>query len=163
MSYHHLSAEERTSILYCSQDGLSGREIARSLGRSPATISRELRRGKPIWSAFYNDYYAHHQALVRRHRARHRRRADQARLLAYVHNKLGACWSPETIANRLALNYPATTTMRISAEPVYQWVFADARSGATLYRALRRAHRRRRRQGRLARAKRGIRDRIGIA
>ncbi len=52
--------------------------------------------------------------------------------------------------------------MRISAEQIYQWVFADARRGATLYRGLRRAHRRRRRQSRLGRAKRGIRDRIGI-
>jgi len=162
MSYHHLSVEERTCILHCSQYGLSGREIARRLGRSPATISRELRRGKSIWSASYNDYYAHHQALVRRHRARHRRCADQARLRAYVQCKLAACWSPETIANRLVLDYPATTTMRISAEQIYQWVFADARSGGSLYRGLRRAHRCRRRQGRLARARRGIVDRIGI-
>ena len=128
---------------------MSGREIARSLGCSLATISRELRRGKPIWSAFYNDYYAPHEALARRHCARHRRRADRARLSAYVHSKLHACWPPEVIAWRLALDYPHEAAMRISTEQIYQWVFADARRGATLYRGLRRAHRRRRRQSRL--------------
>lgn len=162
MSYHHLSAEQRTMILHCSQYGLSQREIARRLGFAPSTISRELRRGTPCWSRFYNDYYAQRQAFERRHRARHRRRADHGRLQAYVQAKLRAYWPPEAIARRLVLDYPQAPTMRISTEQIYQWVFADARGGGELYRCLRRAHRRRRRQCRLARAQRGIKDRIGI-
>jgi len=54
MSYQHLNAAERSIILHCSQYGLSRREIARRLGRSAATIGRELRRGKPVWSGYYN-------------------------------------------------------------------------------------------------------------
>ncbi|MGY5942182.1 helix-turn-helix domain-containing protein [Stenotrophomonas forensis] len=43
-TYHHLSAEKRAVIMIERQDGASMRSIVRCLGRSPATISRELRR-----------------------------------------------------------------------------------------------------------------------
>jgi IS30 family transposase len=52
--------------------------------------------------------------------------------------------------------------MRVSAEQIYQWVFSDARGGGELYRHLRRAHRRRRQQARLARARRSLPGRVGI-
>ena len=44
MNYHHLTIEERSCIRKYYVDGLSYREIARLVGRSPSTISRELRR-----------------------------------------------------------------------------------------------------------------------
>lgn len=162
MPYHHLTVWERTAVLYCSQYGLSQREIARRLGRSPSTISRELRRGQPSWSAFYNDFYAHHHAVLRRRQARHRRRADHTKLVSYVHAKIRAHWPPEVISGRLPLDYPDMPLMRISTEQIYQWIFRDARAGGDLYACLRRRHKRRRRQCRLARAKRGIKDRISI-
>ncbi|WP_157887931.1 helix-turn-helix domain-containing protein, partial [Pseudomonas amygdali] len=44
MSYTELSMEERVTIQIGQYRDLSQREIARLLGRSPSTISRELRR-----------------------------------------------------------------------------------------------------------------------
>jgi len=44
MSYTELSIEERVAIQIGRYQALSQREIARLLGRSPSTISRELRR-----------------------------------------------------------------------------------------------------------------------
>lgn len=44
--YHHLSPEERAVIMIEHQNGSSLRSIARRLGRSPSTLSRELRRMK---------------------------------------------------------------------------------------------------------------------
>lgn len=44
MSYTELSIEERAAIQVGKYKELSQREIARMLGRSPSTISRELRR-----------------------------------------------------------------------------------------------------------------------
>lgn len=162
MSYTHLNATERMQIFYCNRYGLSAREIGRRLGRSSSTISRELRRGRPMYSRHYDDHYAQHRALTHRHRARHHRRAGHARLVAHVHTRLQWGWSPQTIAGHLALSYPHRAAMRISAEQIYQWVFSDARNGGHLYRHLRRGHRRRRRQARLVQARRALPGRVGI-
>ena len=42
--YQHLSAEERATIMIMLQQGCSARGIARTLQRSPSTITREIRR-----------------------------------------------------------------------------------------------------------------------
>ena len=44
VSGRYLSYEEREEIALCRAQGVGMREIARRLGRSPSTISRELRR-----------------------------------------------------------------------------------------------------------------------
>ena len=54
--YEHLSYEERSTIALGLQQGMSVRAIARALGRSPSTISRESRRNAP--AAPYNCKFA---------------------------------------------------------------------------------------------------------
>ncbi|MDO8657122.1 MAG: helix-turn-helix domain-containing protein, partial [Candidatus Levybacteria bacterium] len=44
MRYKHFSLEERERIFAFKQEGLSLREIAKRLGRSHTSLSRELRR-----------------------------------------------------------------------------------------------------------------------
>ena len=44
MPYHHLTFDERNVIYRMSVTGKSQAEIARCLGRSPSTISRERKR-----------------------------------------------------------------------------------------------------------------------
>jgi len=46
--YRHLSIDERVTIEKVGGLGHSIRQIASHLGRSPSTISREIRRGHPI-------------------------------------------------------------------------------------------------------------------
>jgi IS30 family transposase len=43
-AYKHLSIEERAILAICMRQGCSVREAARTIGRSPSTVSRELRR-----------------------------------------------------------------------------------------------------------------------
>src|SRR6202158_5738815 len=43
-NYEHLTAEERATLMVMRADGCSQRAVARCLGRSPSTISRELAR-----------------------------------------------------------------------------------------------------------------------
>ncbi len=57
MFYTELSIEERATIQIGQYQKLSQREIARMLGRSPSTVSRELRRNR-----FLNARYAAHTA-----------------------------------------------------------------------------------------------------
>ncbi len=51
-NYEHLTAEERAMLMVMRADGCSQRAVARCLGRSPSTISRELARNasccKPV-------------------------------------------------------------------------------------------------------------------
>lgn len=160
MSYDHLSAQERVGIFYLQQTGLSLRAIGRRLGRHHTSISREYRRNAWPYSGYW---YGTAQELAdrRRVRPRHRRRADHAPLVGYVHTKLAEQWSPEVIAGRVHHDHPRTPCMRISAECIYQWLFHDARDGGQLYLHLRR--RRKRRRARTVGRTRGvIRNRIGI-
>jgi IS30 family transposase len=45
----HLSSEERDKITILQGEGLSIRKIAKELGRSPSTISRELNRENAVF------------------------------------------------------------------------------------------------------------------
>ena len=45
----HLSSEERNKITILQGEGLSIRKIAKKLGRSPSTISRELKRPNAMY------------------------------------------------------------------------------------------------------------------
>lgn len=61
VSKRFLSLKERMLIFGWRVEGLSIRDIARQLGRSPSTVSRELRRNG-ITSTCYNPYIAHMRA-----------------------------------------------------------------------------------------------------
>ncbi|WP_152343411.1 helix-turn-helix domain-containing protein, partial [Pseudomonas syringae] len=52
MSYSELSIAERATIQVGQYRGLSQRDIARMLGRSPSTISRELRRNRSLSTGY---------------------------------------------------------------------------------------------------------------
>src|SRR5699024_3461483 len=112
MSYSHLNSEERRVIFHCFMYGISRAEIARRLGRSRSTISREIKRGARHIGPAYDGIYAQYLADMNSRTPRHRRRAGEPELVAYVRKKLKAYWSPETIAGRLPLDYPDRSEMR---------------------------------------------------
>ena len=91
--------------------------IARSLGRSPSTITREVNanRGREHYSA----WHAHERA---REQARRLKpcKLRRGRLLREVSRRLEQLWSPEEIARRLALDYPHDPEMRVSHETIYK-------------------------------------------
>ena len=70
------------------------REIARVLGRSPSTISRELRRNRaPIYDC-YLDHRAQERADKRRSNASCRMRLKSEEIRDYVVSKLKEDWYP---------------------------------------------------------------------
>lgn len=143
MPYQHLNAAERQVIQRAHAAGESFTAIAKTLGRSASTISREWRRNAR--SGCYQASQAQHKAEYRSSTPRHRRRQNHRQLRSVVLSGLAREWSPEIISARLCLDYPNTPQMRISAETIYQWVYRDAAHGGHLYRQLwrRRPHRRR--------------------
>lgn len=123
----YLSHGEREEIAVLSGAGHGVREIARRLGRDPATISRELRRG-----ASPHGYRAS-AGQRRADRARRGRRsaklATDVRLRREVQTRLERRESPEQIAGRLKVDFPNDPEMRVCAETIYQSLYIQARGG----------------------------------
>ncbi|MFZ5559391.1 MAG: helix-turn-helix domain-containing protein, partial [Patescibacteria group bacterium] len=67
MQYKHLSIEEREFIQRELWTNSSIPDIAKSLNRSPGSISRELQRNSSPEKHFYNSRLAHNRALKKRH------------------------------------------------------------------------------------------------
>jgi IS30 family transposase len=164
MSYSHLTPKERYVISHLKSAKFSLREIARRLGRHHSTISREIRRNGPKYpGGVYWYYFIDPVVEKRRHRARSHHRQNHLPLVQYVEKKLRFDWPPEVIAQRLRIEFPHDHRMRVSHETIYRWVFLDTKQGGTLYRHLRRRHKRRRQQKRYGAGRRFIPGRVGIA
>jgi transposase, IS30 family len=117
--YTQLSLEERCSIARLHEAGQSIRQIAATLDRQPSTISRELKRntGRKIG---YQPAYAQDQASARRWSGSRLERDDDLRDI--VLDRLERGWSPEQIAERLALEVGHKV---ISHETIYRFVYAQ--------------------------------------
>ena len=93
ISSRFLSQDDRIEIA----DGLAQKEpvkdIATRIGRSPATVYREIERNrKPDGS--YQPWFAHNQAHLRRRRPKEHRFVADAELRRVVAEKLAVKWSP---------------------------------------------------------------------
>ena len=146
-----LTIRDREQILL----GINAQEtmsaIARSLGRSPSTITREVKANGG------RDRYSAWQA--------HRRARDQARrpkpcklragrLRDEVAVRLEQLWSPDEISQRLILDFPDDPEMRVSHETIYKSLFIQGRKElrSELTRCLRTGRATRRARGRSAKA-----------
>src|SRR3989304_2158425 len=98
---------------------------ARSPGRPPAPLSRELKpTAPPIHTGYYLPHKAQARAEARWRVAVRRLRLRDPWVRHYVRRQLRRGWSPELIAGRLHRLRPAQA---VSHEAIYQWVYAEAR------------------------------------
>ena len=163
MSYHHLNENERYVISHLWAAHFSFHEIGRRLGRDHTTILREVKRARERFPyAAYGYDWAQSLASSKAHQPRHFRKQSCGRLVHYVETKLKLGWPPEAISHRLRLDFPEENQMRISHETLYRWIYLDATVDGSLYRNLRRGHKRRRKQRRYGTGKRFIAGRTGI-
>ena len=137
--YTQLTREERYQIYILKKDNYSQTEISDLLGRDKSTISRELSRNRGLKG--YRPKQAHNLAVARRiSKARSRLgREVWQQVEALVRQE----WSPEQIVGRLEMEQGVS----ISHEWIYQYIYADKRSGGDLHRYLRCQKKRRKRYG----------------
>jgi len=98
--YGHLTIEERESILVLKEKGVSLRSIAKTIHRSPSTISRELNRNSRPRLGYSADYARKLYRKRRRHCHR-KKRFEEPDTLEKVLELLNEYWSPEQISHRL--------------------------------------------------------------
>jgi IS30 family transposase len=142
LSGRYLSLEERLQIADLYLGGAGVRAIAVGIGRSPATVSRELRRNGSAPTARrpgkYAPYAAQKQAELRGRRPK-ASKFDHLELADVVQSKLCVRWSPEQISLHLAQEYPERAEMRVCPETIYQALYVQGRGHlrADLHRHLR--------------------------
>lgn len=123
----------RLALTPCEREeisrGIAGHEsvrsIAKLLGRSPSTVSREISRngGYDRYSAPTAD----DAAWARTRRPKRCKLASSPRLRRAVARKLRLQWSPEQIAGWLKSRFPGDQTQHVSHETIYRSLFVQAR------------------------------------
>jgi IS30 family transposase len=143
-SSHRLSIAEREEISRGLRGGESLRRIARSLGRSTSTVSREVAGNGGLRR--YRAHLAEARAGARGRRPRRAKLACNRPLRLIVERLLEARWSPQQIAWQLRQDHPHEPEMRVSHETIYQSLFVQGRGAlrAELTRCLRTGRARRR-------------------
>ena len=163
--YKRLTLDEREEISRMLAQKCSFQTIAKSLRRSVSTISREVSRGG------CNEYtYRAGKADRRAARNSKKRKAGKnklnanMRLRCYVYKKLRLKWSPEQIAKILEKDYPSDTSMHISPEAIYTYLYVLPRGTLKkeLLSCLRQNRKYRHTQRRGAKAQRPLEDMLSI-
>ena len=120
-----LTLSEREEISRGLATHQSARSMARLLGRSASTVSRELKR-----NGGYDDYraaWADEQAWGRARRPKRCKLANSPWLRRAVARKLRLNWSPEQIAGWLKRVHPHAESYSVSHETIYRSLFVQAR------------------------------------
>lgn len=120
-----LTLAEREEISRGIAAARSMRLMARLLGHSPSTVSREIKR-----NGGYDRYRAADADKNAWRRARRPKRcklANNPQLRWAVVSKLELNWSPEQIAGWLKRAYPENESCRVSHETIYRSLYVQAR------------------------------------
>jgi len=120
-----LTLAEREDIACGVAAKLSVRAIARALGRSPSTVSRELARNGG--RKRYRPSVAEQAAWDRAARPKPCKLAVNPVLREHVITGLGLQWSPEQVAGWLTVEFPDDPELRVSYETIYLSLFVQAK------------------------------------
>lgn len=143
VSSRFLSPTERETIADLHREGHGIRSIARALGRSPGTVSKELARNSVTGvdpdgntTVVYHPHYAQRATVVRRLRPKTPKlvgNTGNTALRDYVIAGLRQHWSPEQIAGRIRIDFPDrhpdAQEMRVSAETIYDAFYLQPKGG----------------------------------
>jgi IS30 family transposase len=141
-SERFLSINEREQILAGVVRGDPIRQIAKSLGRAPSTVSRELERNmkRPYRDRSapesecgrgrhcdYRPHLAQHRAETKARRPKPAKLAINIQLRELVAAKLSERLSPRQASIELRREYPNNPEMWVSHETIYQSIYVQGR------------------------------------
>ena len=115
------------------QEGKSRKDIAKAIGVSTSTISRELRKNCDLRNGVYN-YELAQRKYETRLKFRGRKPVFTKEMKDIVISLLEEGYSPEQIKGRSNVEGFAM----VSHETIYRWIWDDKRKKGTLYQSLRR-------------------------
>ena len=115
-SYHHFSIEERECLYEMRKEGKKQSEIAKAIGKSKSSVSREIKRNKNKYG-FYQCLSATIQYKHRRKKCRRKTRLSDEKAKKYVEEGLSKYWSPETISARWKME---TRESKLSHSTIYR-------------------------------------------
>lgn len=141
--YTHLTNQERDLLAIWNGQCLSIRTMAKSLHRSPGTISRELKRNRSLASGVYVAIAAQRRATMRAVETRKRHPLKQSWVYSCVFEKLHSGWSPEQIAGRLKKEHGHSV---ICPETIYQFIYKKQHQEKKLWEYLPRKQKSRQKQ-----------------
>ena len=128
MNYKHFSIEERELIQTMWWERKSMRDIAKALGRSHTSVSREMRKNFPLEHKIYTPRLAQERAKENTKRRGREDRLKSEKIRSYVVTHLKRRWSPEQISMRIKIDLNQT----ISHEAIYQYVYSRVCFGSNL-------------------------------
>lgn len=122
MKFTHLSAAERGEIFILKSKGYSTRSIASSMGRSPNTVSYELR--KNVVLGIYDSRKADAKSRLRKRmrRLQWRKIEENKELKSYIIEGLQKRWNPDEISGRMKKERMPFT---ISKNSIYRWLYSS--------------------------------------
>lgn len=120
-----IGLEQRLAIAAGVAAGLPCSAIARGVGFSRSSVSRELARNGGREA--YDPYRAQSRAEALAARPKPRRLDAPGRLRSYVLSGLRRGWSPEQVSERLREDFPDEEGMRVSHEAIYRALYVQGR------------------------------------
>lgn len=157
MSYHHFSKSERNELSVLLKRGYSYSDIARVLGKSHSSVSREVKNNSV--KGVYDPDKAHQKARTRRKDSKYQNMKinESSEFLEFLEQKLKAGWTPEQIAGRWNRDHAEP---QFSFKSIYKYLYSIW--GQRLCRYLLSRQYSRRKQGRPRRGHFRIKHRVSI-
>lgn len=149
--------EQRYQISALLDAGHSRDKVAEHLGVHKSTVSREVSRNWDGRNSTYRPELAQRKSDERQ-KAKPKRKCFTASVEEYVVSKLKQDFSPEQIAGKARLQRIDC----VSAERIYQYVWADKKQGGRLYRHLRTKGKKYAKRDSLKEKRGQIKDRVDI-
>ncbi|MCX5129469.1 IS30 family transposase [Streptomyces sp. NBC_00347] len=129
-SSRYLCEDDRIHIADRLRENASIRQIAAELGRSPSTVSREIRRNGAMWwnkQWTYRPHAAQRRAKQRRPRPKVGKIGQNPELRDFIQRHLELRWSPEQISQTLRACFPSRPKMHVVHETIYQALYVQGR------------------------------------
>lgn len=153
-----ISLEERELISNLISQKKGVRQIARELGRSPSSISTELRRFQ-LGKAGYKAFSAQEHACLMKRKAGRKKKIDSSLIPILQILINDNHFSPEQVSGFLKRKYPNFKEFNVSYETIYQFIYNSPNG---IHFSLRRRKKNRKKRGASLKRRSNIPNRVSI-